>query len=102
MQDNKFSPAVIRNRNNRIKLRKILQRLKHNKPCLDCRIVYPYWIMQYDHVRGKKKFDVSQWSTHTRNIKVVLEEIAKCDLVCANCHHNRTHERRIGKQNIMN
>jgi hypothetical protein len=47
--------------------------------------------MDFDHVRGVKKAMVS---TMTHNAwRTVLEEIAKCDLVCANCHRDRTQGR---------
>lgn len=63
-----------------------------NKPCIDCRKRFPPCVMDFDHVRGKKKFQLSQsiskaWSN-------IMKEISKCDLVCANCHRIRTHARR--------
>jgi hypothetical protein len=65
-----------------------------NKPCADCGIVYSPWVMQFDHVRGKKEGDVSVFVGHG-SIKKILKEIEKCDLVCANCHADRTHKRRV-------
>lgn len=61
------------------------------QPCADCGKIYPPYVMDFDHVRGEKKFDISlsertAWET-------VLAEIAKCDVVCANCHRERTWER---------
>src|ERR1019366_2053874 len=60
--------------------------------CLDCHIAYPYWVMQFDHVRGTKLFDVS--GKRFGGYKSLTEEIAKCEIVCANCHANRTYQRR--------
>jgi hypothetical protein len=48
--------------------------------------------MQFDHVWGVKKFNVGA-DGPTRSIKQVLDEIAKCQVVCANCHAERTFER---------
>ncbi len=31
-----------------------------NKPCSDCGNKYDYWIMQFDHVKGKKRFNISR------------------------------------------
>lgn len=74
---------------------------KDNVPCADCGVPYRYWVMQLDHVpeRGAKSFTVSLTYTSGRDRRVVvsrealLAEIAKCDVVCANCHAERTHSR---------
>jgi hypothetical protein len=52
--------------------------------------------MQFDHVRGEKLFNVSYFRSKAK-IDFLLAEIAKCDVVCANCHAIRTHERRAAK-----
>lgn len=57
---------------------------------MDCGISYPYYVMQFDH-RENKKFTLGKVLHH--KLEKVLDEIAKCDLVCANCHAIRTHER---------
>lgn len=74
---------------------------KTDRPCADCGAVYPYWVMQLDHVpnRGRKSFTISLTYTAGRDRRVLctrqqlLAEIAKCDVVCANCHSERTHAR---------
>ena len=63
-----------------------------DRPCADCGIQYPSWVMQFDHVRGEKKFDIAQASSASE--KRLLEEIAKCEVVCANCHAERTYDRK--------
>lgn len=60
------------------------------RPCADCGVQYPPYVMQFDHRDpGVKLFNVSaapgRYSTDQ-----VLNEIAKCDVVCANCHAERT------------
>jgi len=62
------------------------------KPCMDCGGSFPPECMDWDHVRGKKLFGVG--SGVRRSIKAVLIEIAKCELVCSNCHRIRTRKRR--------
>ena len=49
--------------------------------------------MQWDHVPGTVKLGeisakIRRWST-----KLIFEELAKCELVCANCHAIRTYAR---------
>ena len=62
-------------------------------PCLDCGQVFSPCCMDFDHVRGEKLLDISQMFTSSWT--KVLEEVAKCDLVCANCHRVRTSLRRV-------
>lgn len=61
-----------------------------DKPCADCGVSYPHYVMDFDHVRGKKLCNVSSGRFH-RSMKRLLDEIAKCDVVCANYHRERTH-----------
>jgi hypothetical protein len=68
--------------------------LKTNKPCVDCGGIFHYAAMEWDHRPGTDKVaEVSTVVAKTRSKRRVLEEIAKCDLVCANCHAVRTHNR---------
>lgn len=65
---------------------------RKNKPCKDCGGVFPPCVMDFDHVRGKKHREIaSMWECSK---KLILREIAKCDLVCSNCHRIRTWNRR--------
>jgi hypothetical protein len=71
--------------------RKIIQQFK-NAPCMDCHGWFEPCQMDFDHVDGTKISDLSHMKS--RSLKIVLEEIEKCDLVCANCHRLRTEKRR--------
>jgi hypothetical protein len=62
-----------------------------NQPCADCRVQYPPYVMDFDHVRGEKLFNVSAAPAIVPNLDKIREEIAKCDLVCSNCHRIRTY-----------
>jgi hypothetical protein len=61
-------------------------------PCADCRRTYPPYLMDFDHIPGlgEKKFDISraQWGRYY--LDHIQEEIAKCEVVCVNCHRVRT------------
>jgi formate-dependent nitrite reductase cytochrome c552 subunit len=64
-------------------------------PCADCGRQFPPFVMQFDRRdAANKKFEVTRIINRSR--KVILEEIAKCDIVCANCHSERTYRRRRG------
>jgi hypothetical protein len=71
--------------------RKFIKKLKESTPCNDCKKYYPYYIMQFDHLRDKK-FHIG--SGVSKPIELLLDEINKCDIVCANCHAERTHSRK--------
>lgn len=70
------------------KMRQFLN-VQKSVPCADCGVQYPPYVMDFDHVRGVKKFDISKMIS--RKMVSVLEEIEKCDVVCSNCHRMRTH-----------
>lgn len=59
---------------------------------MDCGVKFVWYIMEFDHVRGVKIFNISKMVG--RGMKAVLEELAKCDVVCANCHRIRTFKRK--------
>lgn len=81
--------------------------LSKNKPCYDCGCKFHYSMMQFDHVpgRGEKKFNISADSEngfYGKSLEEIKEEIKKCDLVCANCHHLRTFKRSEKYGNYFN
>ena len=49
--------------------------------------------MTYDHVRGKKLFNLGG-SLLGLTEQIVRAEIAKCDVVCVWCHREREKERK--------
>jgi hypothetical protein len=59
-----------------------------SSPCADCSQCFPPVAMDLDHVRGKKVFEISNMGHYPR--WKVVEELDKCDVVCANCHRMRT------------
>lgn len=69
-----------------------------SRPCTDCGISYPYYVMQFDHLdAGTKEFNVSAGVTRASHERL-LAEIAKCEVVCANCHAERTHQRALARK----
>jgi hypothetical protein len=70
-----------------------------NRPCIDCGITYPSCVMDFDHVRGIKRFEISNAVITGYTGEKLANELAKCELVCANCHRIRTYNRAIKKQN---
>lgn len=75
-----------RNRN-----RQFIRDIKAVTPCTDCGVIYPHYVMQFDHVLGNKRANVADLAHSSVSLEVLQTEIDKCELVCANCHAERTH-----------
>lgn len=80
-----------RNNNAYEKHRKIVRQVK-SRPCADCGVQYPFYVMDFDHRdEATKSFELN--SIQRKTIKAILREIEKCDVVCSNCHRERTYRR---------
>jgi hypothetical protein len=79
--------VVAKKRRKRARLRQLIVEAK-TVPCADCGRTYPPYVMDFDH-RGEKVTIVSKLPEHG-SVAKLLAEIAKCDVVCANCHRERT------------
>jgi len=87
------SPHIARKRAHWRASAKMLDLLK-DVPCVDCGRRFPPCVMQFDHRDpATKKFVISR--SRTRSHAALLAEVAKCDIVCTNCHRDRTFKRRI-------
>lgn len=84
-----------RTRSRRSRERQVIQEIKQKSPCADCGESYPYWMMDFDHL-DQKSFTISRHGGgKVKSLRDVLMEIEKCEVVCANCHRNRTHMRML-------
>lgn len=74
-----------------------MQEWKHSHPCVDCTerlgkpVFWNYWQMQFDHVAGKRH----NLGTEGKKLdeETLRREMARCDVVCCNCHADRTYQR---------
>lgn len=64
----------------------LLDNIVKSSQCMDCGTT-DYRIMEFDH-RDEKRFNIADGVS--RYTSVLLSEIEKCDIVCANCHRRRT------------
>jgi hypothetical protein len=65
-----------------------------DRPCMDCGGRFAPHQMDFDHRNGTtKRFRVTSGGAMLRPTRVLLDEVAKCDVVCANCHRIRTWQR---------
>lgn len=58
-------------------------------PCVDCGESDPR-VLEFDHVRGEKRADVSDMVRKGVAWRRLSEEIDKCEVRCANCHRRKT------------
>jgi hypothetical protein len=74
--------------------RALLWELK-SVPCADCGNSFPPSAMDFDNVANNKLMNVSRFATHRvgSQTRRLLEEVAKCEVVCAVCHRIRTFTR---------
>ncbi len=70
-----------------------LRSLKVGRPCTDCGKLFDPQVMQWDHLPGFEKIGEISGSWTGRTEEEILGEIAKCELVCTNCHTIRTFRR---------
>ena len=56
-------------------------------PCVDCG-EEDVLVLEFDHLGGKA-FSIAR-GFRDRSLQALLAEMAKCEVVCANCHRRRT------------
>jgi NAD-dependent dihydropyrimidine dehydrogenase PreA subunit len=88
----KYKEKYLKNKYvHRKELREKIRKLKTETSCYDCGKNYPYYVMDFDHLENKEYLIARLIND---NKKEALEkEIQKCNIVCANCHRQRTHNR---------
>jgi hypothetical protein len=93
-EENKADYAV-RSKNARLVLRDEINQIKEKLGCKDCGTQHPYYVLQFDHLDGSNKVAGIHELIRTSTRDAVLTEVAKCEVVCANCHATRTFKRQI-------
>jgi hypothetical protein len=71
-------------------MKDLIKRTK-DVPCQDCGVKYPSYVMDFDHIHDK----IKMINDFVRNAACnqLVEELKKCEVVCANCHRQRTYDR---------
>ncbi len=72
--------------------RGLLDAIKVERGCADCGYNADSVALDFDHL-GEKNFNISM---SKRTVQAILQEVATCEVVCANCHRIRTKHRRNG------
>jgi hypothetical protein len=80
-------------RSRRFKIAKaFIDQLKTENPCKDCGVHFEACQMDFDHT-GEKTGGIAWLLSKGATLGAIQSEIARCDLVCANCHRERTQAR---------
>src|ERR1041384_953915 len=74
----------------REKRAKTIAEIKEGSPCMDCGVYYPHYVMDYYHRDPNTKYKSVATLLSRSSMEVIMLEISKCDLVCSNCHRERT------------
>lgn len=87
-----------RNKDRRLHLRELVSRFKRMKGCKFCGEKRS-WVLDFHHREGEDKDrEVSKLITYDHaSIPKLKKEIAKCDVLCANCHRDLHYKESISK-----
>jgi len=96
-QKYKAKAKELNTKNNKVKRKErkeYIDTLKLSMGCVDCGYKKHPEALQFDHLPGlPKNFEISK--SVLKPLDEVLEEIKKCQVVCACCHAIRTQKRRV-------
>lgn len=76
---------LARNKAYKLKIRKWFREYKKKLSCERCGESH-YACLEFHHYKKKKEKAVSTMVANGYSKKNILKEIAKCEVVCANCH----------------
>jgi L-lysine 2,3-aminomutase len=65
----------------------LLVEIFRQRPCVDCGESDPL-VLEFDHLE-EKSFNIAK-GLRSHSWEAILDEIGKCEVVCANCHRRRT------------
>ena len=76
----------------KMRMREIYQEIKSNLRCADCGETHPACLHFHHRNPAEKEFSLSKWVTSGKSVEALYKEIAKCIVLCANCHAKRHYE----------
>lgn len=71
--------------------RSLVREYLEKHPCVDCGEANPL-VLEFDHVTDNKLGDVSTMAGQGFRWKRIADEMAKCEVRCANCHRRKTYQ----------
>lgn len=80
---------MIFNKSQALKKKQLLFEFLQTKKCQDCGND-DVRVLEFDHKEGLDKMDNVSNMIYRRSWKMILKEIGKCEIRCANCHRIKT------------
>ena len=78
--------------NRNLDIKQFIYEYRKVTPCVDCGFVGNPLLVEFDHVRGDKEFNLAHaFMKKGMTIDIVENEIAKCEIRCTHCHKIKTH-----------
>ena len=88
--DHRKEKIKLRRDRHKENVRKFLLEYRREHPCIDCGESDPV-CLDFDHKPEFEKIDsIGMMVSRQLSLKVIKEEISKCDVRCANCHRKKT------------
>ncbi len=78
-----------RRRQRLIEVRDWYHDYKNTLCCVDCGENHPACLQFHHKDRAEKRFSLGDMASRASSIRVLMEEIKKCEVLCVNCHAKR-------------
>lgn len=76
----------------KIRMREMFEEIKSSLRCADCGERHPATLHFHHRNPAEKEFNIADWVGSGGSIEKLEKEIAKCIVLCANCHAKRHYE----------
>lgn len=70
-----------------------IREYKTSRGCMDCGGKFPSFVLELDHLDSSQKLYTPATLANLGSWNKLHAELAKCEVVCANCHRIRTAKR---------
>jgi hypothetical protein len=67
-------------------LKQWLNQYKSKLRCIECGETHPACLQFHHKERAEKKISLGDMANRASSIRVLMEEIKKCEVLCVNCH----------------
>ncbi len=80
---------IAKRKKQKLRIRNWFMNYKNTLSCVDCGIDH-LAVLQFHHRdRAEKSFTIADVVRNASSLRLIIEEINKCDVVCVNCHAKR-------------
>jgi len=93
LNSKRTAAAIISERGRKIRRKEVNREKKRRGGCMDCKLsdMSHMGIYHFDHRDPSMKIsEISRMVSSRKPLSQIIPEMAKCDLVCVNCHQKRT------------